>query len=84
MIRGMNGTNTGHHTSGKTFNVRRLAAETRRQIVLVRTLVTGRMRTMQKSFVCFFAESRSGRNVSAMKGQELVSPSTFWFHGSKY
>ena len=53
--------------------------------VLVHTLLTGRMHTTQMSFVCFFAESRSRRNVFAVKGQELTSRCTFWLlHESKY
>ena len=47
-------------------------------------LLTGRMHTTQMSFVCFFAESRSGRNAFAVKGQELTSPCTFRLHESKY
>ena len=47
-------------------------------------LLTGRMHTTQMSFVCFFAESRSGRNVFAMKGQELASPCTFRLLESNY
>ena len=46
-------------------------------------LLTVTMQTTQMSFVCFFAESRSGRNVFAVKEQELTSSCTFWLHESK-
>ena len=68
------------HTQGRNWSVEHAQMKTMKVELCDGKIPSQRLHDN----VCFFAESRSGRNMFAVKEQELASPCTFWLHESKY